>query len=79
MVPAPFHRRALPKQKFISAIVPSVLLLGIMPLPRRVLPSQAWILATVLSDSLLGVRRLKVAFVWNHLQDDRTGLGVARD
>ncbi len=30
MVPAPFHRRALPKQKFISAIVPSVLLLGIM-------------------------------------------------
>ncbi len=30
MVPAPFLRRALPKNSFISAIVPSVLLLGII-------------------------------------------------
>jgi hypothetical protein len=32
MVPAPFLRRALPKKSFISAIVPSVSLLGITKL-----------------------------------------------
>ncbi len=34
MVPAPFLRRALPKNSFISAIVPSVLLLGMNSLKR---------------------------------------------